>query len=312
MRILLGHAVRRGHFTVSHSYKLVAFSKDDSVTKVGEDKETDDYLKHITAYHTVSEAADEDFEALRAKWRFRLVGDEGNDMTDPDLAARIKSIEERGREHMQTMRRGSNLRDLWSDAHISTTAEVSTKFGNIKRMCLAYGTYGSELYKNAKLKDDIFYALEWVYQNFYGPNELAGKGWKSTSDYNWWDWQIEVPRQLVQICMIMYDEMTPEMVKKYFTVFDNLVTSPTGTGSNLVNSAYLVIGASILENDAKRLENARNTLDSMYLYTDGEQEFRKDGSYLMHYRHPYNSSYGADHLYRISSIPATAIKYFYC
>ena len=63
---------------------------------------------------------------------------------------------------------------------------MTTTALRIYQMAAGYGTYGATLYKNAELKSDILYALEWFYQNRYGDDEAANNknAWRNRSLFN--------------------------------------------------------------------------------------------------------------------------------
>ena len=149
-----------------------------------------------------------------------------------------------------------------------------------------------------------------MYKNRYGEAEKTGKGWRSTSDYNWWDWKIGSPAYLVNILMIMEDDLSTSAIKNYLSLFDYLVQIYYGAGSNALNTAKLAIGSSLLQGDAKRLLKAQAAVESVYLYQDNDRNpasgnqnknaqpkgegFYTDGSYIFHILHAMNATYGLE------------------
>lgn len=181
-------------------------------------------------------------------------------------------------------------------------------------MALAYGVYGTgdELYHNPALKEDILYGLDWFYKHRYGQAEIDGNGWRSTDDYNWWDWQIGTPRYLIPVLLIMENEpeLTQAQIVNYLALFDKLVPSGRMTGSNLMNTAKLAIGSALLQNDPEKVLKNQQLLESSYLYVDNGRErsavpysreemargngFYTDGSYVFHALFPMNGQYGQE------------------
>lgn len=155
---------------------------------------------------------------------------------------------------MRTMNRGTDINTLWGTEKIKETAEMTTLYSNIYTIAKGYGTKGMSTYKSAELKEAIKYALDYMYDNIYGEGVVTGKNlWKSTSDYNWWDWQIGSPQKLVDILMIMEDELEPEQIKKYLAPVDKLVYQPWDYGSNIADEATIIIGSALLKEDGERV-----------------------------------------------------------
>lgn len=91
---------------------------------------------------------------------------------------------------------------LWAGLEgTSNPAQISTTYGNLKAMTLAYKVKGSSLQGNEALKNDIINGLDWMYHNRYNPS-IATYG-------NWWEWEIGTPLQLNDIVTLLYHDLTP-------------------------------------------------------------------------------------------------------
>ncbi len=305
--------------TVVSDRGLVAAGKDNGIkaleryTGVNELNEIIAYLAdHInTSDNTVP---DEDFKTIKDRWRYDLVGSaEDNDMENPEIAKKIKSVNDAGKRSQNSMIKREGQTELFEGIKTEATAQMTSTYSMLYEMALAYGTYGCELYHDEALKGDILYGLKWMYENRYGQAEMSGKGWRNTADYNWWDWKIGSPLRLVSILMIMEDQLTQKEITNYLAPFDYFVPTPTGVGSNAMNTARLAVGSALLQKDSKKIIRMQNSMENTMLYVDNGRNaldmlygdrgpkktkgegFYTDGSYVFHTLHPMNGTYGAEH-----------------
>lgn len=283
---------------------LVAVSPEEAV-KALERPFGINELTEVIAYKAahkrldVSSLSSDDCKAVKDRWRYEVVGsEEDNDMSNPHIAAKIKSVNNAGQKAWAAMIETAGQTELFSGDKSTETADMTAAYNKLYQMALAYGTYGAELYHNEDLKNDIMYGVQWLYENRYGPKEIDGTGWHSTSGYNWWDWKIGVPGKLIPILLILEDEFTGQQLKNYLSLFDKLVPVPYGMGSNALNTAKLAVGSALLQNDFKKVIKMQSAVESAYLYVDNGREngegFYTDGSYVFHTAHPMNGTYGLE------------------
>ena len=285
-------------FFAAQNGKLAAVSASQDLSPIVQDSTLAELASYQTTYVNVDVDAltTEDYAAVRAKWRKLFVGDETNDLSDEQVAKSVQAVSDKGKSLQETMQKGDGIPDLWANTHITTTNQMTLEFENIKDMAMAYATYGSELYQNQTLKEDILYAMDWMNANLYGPKEMENKGWRDPTEYNWWDWRIGSARATVDILMIMEPDLTPEQIKKYIAPVDYFGQQVTSVGSNRLNGAYVQIGAALLQDDGARLVRARDGIDDTFWYHDDGEGMHMDGSYIYHNKHPMNAAYGAEHL----------------
>ncbi len=273
---------------------LSTFSHDP----IDGDKEEklEEIISYAASYYNASEndATPCDFNQLAERWREYYVGNENNNLSNEYVSARINDIAKDGLNLMQTMVKKPTVLNLWGKTDIEITNAMTLLYGKIYKMALAYGTYGSSCYKDEKLREAILYALEWGYNNLYGENEAAGKGWRSSSEYNWWDWRIGTPRNLINIILIMGSDIDTEDVEKYIAICDYFGQRVKGEGSNRLNGCYVQAGIAIITKDTARLKEARDGMDVAVWYNDDGQGMHTDGSYVYHGKHPMNGAYGAE------------------
>lgn len=242
---------------------------------------------------TGEKVPDAHFDAVKAAWRRKLVGDETNDTTDAIVGKAIQAITQKGQNAWNLMKKNASD-DSILFLKIETTADMTQSYVYIAQMAKAYGTYGSALYQNKKLKRDIMSALEWMYQHYYGAAEIKGTGWRNTSLYNWWDWFVGTPMQLTDTLMILYDEMNQADVLKYLSPYDYFMET---MGPNQDGASRLSAGTAtaVLEHNTEQLEKCLYDFDSLMRLTPAEKYvdgLKEDGTYIEHELHPYNAGYG--------------------
>ena len=301
---------------------LVIIGEDQSIYRFITDEKLNDLgevVQYLAAYVDIDPETigEEEFVKAKNKWRYFLVADESLDVNDPYIAKKLSTIQAMGQSAWNTLNKGEGITELFDGIESVSSASLTSQYQRLRNMALAYGTYGNGLYKNEALKNDILYALEWLYQNRYGQNEINGTGWRDPSDYNWWDWKIGVPEKLIDILMIMEEELTQQQIKNYLALFDYLVPKTYSTGANRIDMGKAIIGSGLLQKDAKKVIEARNALDSIFLYADNgrnnKQGFYTDGSYIYHGAHPMNGTYGVEQLEQtgvlLSILKGTAFEY---
>lgn len=236
---------------------------------------------------------DEHFEEVKDAWRKKLVGDETNDITNEIVAKSVKSITQKGQNAWNLMKKNEKDSSVLF-LNIETTADMTQSYAYISQMAKAYGTYGSALYKNKKLKKDIMSALEFMYKNYYGAAEIKGTGWRNTSLYNWWDWFVGTPMQLADTLIILHDEMENSDILKYLSPFDYFMETmgPDHDGASRLSAG---MAASVLEHNTSLLEQSLYDFDALMGFTSAEKYvngLKTDGTYIEHELHPYNAGYG--------------------
>lgn len=282
---------------------------------VNEENEIASYL----AYHDaldINSYSPEDCSAVKQNWVRSIVGSEEiNDLSDPDIAEKINSITYDAQFAADNLIKESGSKELFMNMVSTASTHMSQAYTNIYRMACAYACPGSTLYHDEALKEDICYALEWMYNNRYGKNTAKCEIWKFTGFNNWWDWDIGAPRRLVPTLILMEDALTSEQIKKYLSYFDKRNPEPKLTASNFTIIAQCVIGSALLQNDYKRVIETQVALEKTYLYVDDNKRmtdsqldsaragytplkgagFFTDGSYVFHTLHAMNGTYGPEH-----------------
>ncbi len=303
--------------------KLVIIGSDDAIDLFERNFGVNEYTEIITylaGHITVDPGTltDEDCKAVKDNWRHYLVGSvEENDTSDPNIAAKLKTISDTGQSSRDRMIKSEGQTELFSGMNSTASSSMTSAYLRLNEMAMAYATPGCALYHDDSLKDDILYGLEWLNKNRYGQKEIDGVGWRSTEEYNWWDWDIGVPQSLVSILLVMEDHLTQEQISRYLKLFDLRVPGAEGEGSNAFETGRCAIGSALLQNDPKKVLKVEGQMDFLFLYEDNArsvgnqlqgdraeskgQGFHTDGSYVFHTLHAMNATYGLGHFIGIAA-----------
>ena len=195
---------------------------------------------------------------------------------------------------------------LWKNKSDWKTNSANLKLitDDIQKMAIQYNTPNSVYYKNDALKQDILYAVDWYYRNGY--NE------KISNRYgNWFHWEVSIPKNLVNIYILMKDEIDDADMSNYILTIDHFIPNPAKrlsgmaeTGANLLDKCFAVLGRSLLDQSEERYETAMKSSLSVYRYVNSGDGFYEDGSFIQHNNVPYTGGYGAEVLGRIGDMIA--------
>lgn len=251
------------------------------------------------------------FDTIRQKWASKLVGGQGVNMNDPDVAANVEALVQRmtnpektGR--WDTLSQAEDPDALWNDVISKTQTDswrISWAYGIIRDLALAYSIEGSSLKGNAALKDDIIRAMDWMYKYHYNENK------KITG--NWWDWEIGTPQEIMNILTLMYDVMPPELLDKYMITIDKFVPDPkkrvanpaaVETGANLLDKALVVTLRGIVGKEESKIQQGRDSISNEFLYVKQGDGLYEDGSLVQHKNIAYTGGYGAVLLGRMADL----------
>ena len=223
---------------------------------------------------------------LRQKWGEILVGGTNLNVADPAITSAIAKYSNSGSNYWSSMNKSVSRTYLWSDAASSNnSSHITTSFNRLGLMAMAYATTNSSLQNNAALASDINSALDWMYTYRY--NET-----KPQYD-NWWDWEIGAPMALNDVCVLMYDVLTPSQIANYMSAVNFFTPAPDMTQANTVWKARVVGVRGCLVKDAAKLALVREAVSTVFPYVTTGDGYYRDGSFIQHDIHPYNGGYGA-------------------
>jgi hyaluronate lyase len=254
----------------------------------------------------VTEPAD-----LLGRWRDLLTGGVV-DLTDPYVkkaVARIDRVAVTARAGLDPSRTDG----LWPDLTSTTLSNhVTTSFKRLQTMAVAWATPGTTYAGDDVIADLIVAGLRWMYDHRYSP-ALA----RFDND---WDWEIGSALALNDCVVLLRDKLdvaTFTAAVDHYTPDPNLwrVDRQIATGANRVWVSTVVAVRAVLDGDAAALAAVRDALsdvegggaNSVLAFNDGRDDgtgegFYSDGSFLQHYKHPYNGGYGKELLNNLSKL----------
>lgn len=248
---------------------------------------------------------------LRTKWRDKLLGGQGIDANDPDIAAAIEKLNKEILNSEQTgswdLYNGEPDPEALFEGIITKTntssAKITQAYSMLAKMAAAYKNPLSDFYGNAELLDDVLAGLSWLHIYQYNAS-------KPITD-NWWDWEIGTPQALSNILVLLYDEMTPQQSSAYVSVIDRFVPDPlkrvqnvnvVETGANLFDKALVVTLSGLLSENSAKIEFAKSSIMGEFDYTTSGDGIYEDGSLVQHYNIAYTGAYGSVLLGRIADL----------
>ncbi|MET8969478.1 polysaccharide lyase 8 family protein [Streptomyces hydrogenans] len=257
-----------------------------------------------------------DAAALRDRWHTLLTGGPGLDRTDPGIAAAVARIGRAGTTAATGLDPG-RTDGLWPDLTSTTLSNhVTTSFKRLATLATAWAVEGTPQYADPAVADLLLRSVDWMLDHRYGPGH--------TRFDNDWDWEIGSALALNDTAVLLgyalgaarLDRVTAAV--RHYTPDPNLwrADRQIATGANRVWICTVVAVNAVLRDAGDDLGRVRDALsdvegggaDSVLAFTDtagaaGTGEgFSSDGSFLQHYKHPYNGGYGKELLNNLSRL----------
>ena len=232
-----------------------------------------------------SAARADEFDVLRQKWKDITTG-AGYDTSDTDVKARLSSVASSANSSWSSMDKSPSRSNLWSDAaSTNVSAHITTCYGRLRNMALAYATAGCSLYTNATLLADTLGGLDWMNANRYNAT-------KAQYD-NWWDWEIGAPMNLTDIAVLLYGQLSGTQITNTMNAVNFNTPTPDMTQANKVWKARVVGVRGCVVKDAAKIALARDAFSAVFPYVTTSDGFYRDGSFIQHDYLPYTAGYGA-------------------
>ena len=259
--------------------------------------ETEDGSVKSDSELIVKEVVLDEYDQLRKRWENHITNLDEYDPNSEQMTAVIDANTKNADKLWKSMVKNPNRTFLWPDITSTTSsADIRSNYRNVTTMTKAVTNKYSPLYRNPELLNDIFDALEWLYDNQYNEN---------IPQYdNWWNWEIGVPNELNNIMVLLYDYMDKETIHRYLQVIDHFQPDPTKSGAttpdryreafgaNRIDVSKVVGVRGVLVKDAEKIVAARDALSQTFENVTKENGFYDDGSFVQHENIAYNGSYG--------------------
>ncbi|MFE9814332.1 polysaccharide lyase 8 family protein [Streptomyces sp. NPDC005773] len=273
----------------------------------------------LTLTAATAHAADpvDDAASLRTRWHTLLTGGPGLDLTDARIAAAVARIGKAA----TTSAKGldpSRTDGLFPDLTSTTLSNhVTTSFKRLATTATAWAVPGTVQYGDAALRDLLLAGIDWMLTNRYGPGH--------TRFDNDWDWEIGSALALNDAAVLLYDVLGTERLGRINAAVRSYTPDPNlwradrqiATGANRVWISTVVAVNAVLRDSGDDLVRVRDALsdvegsgaNSVLAFNDASaasegtgEGFYSDGSFLQHYKHPYNGGYGKELLNNLSRL----------
>ncbi|MFE6937021.1 polysaccharide lyase 8 family protein [Streptomyces sp. NPDC057699] len=271
----------------------------------------------LTLTPGAAHAAAGDAAALRARWHTLLTGGPGLDLADERIAAAVA----RTGKAATTAAKGldpSRTDGLFEDLTSTTLSNhVTTSFKRLATIATAWAVPGTPQHGDIPLRDLLLAGVDWMLTNRYGPGH--------TRFDNDWDWEIGSALALNDASVLLYDALGADRLERITTAVRHYTPDPNlwradrqiATGANRVWVSTVVAVNAVLRDDGDALGAVRDALsdvegsgaNSVLAFNDGTdgaagtgEGFYADGSFLQHYKHPYNGGYGKELLNSLSRL----------
>ncbi|MER5878004.1 polysaccharide lyase 8 family protein [Streptomyces sp. NPDC060235] len=249
---------------------------------------------------TTAEAADE-FATLRATWRTLILG-EGFSPTAEPFKSRLADLGTTASGLRSTMApaTGSLWPDLvYADPDPDTDQEsyvfsgnLNTSYTRLATLAQAYSQQGTGLTGDGALRDAIVTGLDHLHDEVYNAAQ--------TRYGNWYSWQIGAPQALLDVCVLMYDQLSAARISGYLAAVDHFVPDSavaaytgTSTGANRVDLCRVLALRGVVGANAAKIALARDALSPVFPYVSSGDGLYTDGSFIQHTTVPYTGSYGS-------------------
>lgn len=214
-----------------------------------------------------AEAADE-FATLRARWRTLILG-EGFSPTAEPFKSRLADLGTTASGLRSTMApaTGSLWPDLvYADPDPDTDQEsygfsgnLNTSYTRLATLAQAYSQPGTGLTGDSALRDAIVTGLDHLHDEVYNAAQ--------TRYGNWYSWQIGAPQALLDVCVLMYDQLSAARISGYLAAVDHFVPDSavaaytgTSTGANRVDLCRVLALRGVVGANAAKIALARDAL----------------------------------------------------
>lgn len=180
---------------------------------------------------------------------------------------------------------------------MDSSLDIYSIYYELRNIAVGYAIEGGEIYKNEEYFDDIVYCLDYKNDNYYTkryPKIFNGLD-------NWWQLDIGIPQNLLEIITYIKDKLSQEQIDKYLSTLNKYIFLPK-YASNRVEIAYPCIVAGLFQKDYKRIVISVKMLRELFYYAEIGDGFYEDGSFIQNEIFGYTGAYGASLINNLSRI----------
>ncbi|WP_159638400.1 polysaccharide lyase 8 family protein [Erysipelothrix anatis] len=261
----------------------------------------------------------QDIEVMTQRWIQSLTG---NLDVDTDLQSNVyvkdyvQKLSNDAMQVNQTLNKDTNRTSLWARNDKEPKHDyLSRNVKNIGILTKAYATYGTVYYQDSAMLQTIKDALRHIVEI----EQYNGEGYYG----NWWNWQIGIPHEMINILFMIQDTLTPEELNEYIQILKLYVpdpykqllgqgssevfvpfvyTGPQTSGANRTDFAYTRLGIGILDQNPEIIAESIESIKGEFDYVTQGEGFYDDGSFIFHENKPYVGSYGIELIKAVTKI----------
>ncbi|MFJ9338920.1 polysaccharide lyase 8 family protein [Streptomyces sp. NPDC101733] len=230
------------------------------------------------------------YEGMRAVWRRLVLGDGFSASAEPFRTRLAESGEEAAR-WVGSM--APTPESLWPDLGFATDPEkLMQSFYRLRAMAEAYVRPGTGLTGDASLLAALLTGLDHLHARAYHAGQVRYG--------NWYCWQIGAPQALLDLCVLLYAELSAERRADFCAAVDHFVPdsavasySGTSTGANRVDLCRVLALRGVVGADPAKIALARDALAPVFPYVTSGDGLYRDGSFVQHTWVPYTGTYGS-------------------
>ncbi|MGD7789873.1 polysaccharide lyase family 8 super-sandwich domain-containing protein [Propionibacteriaceae bacterium Y1700] len=248
-------------------------------------------------------AADDEFDAIRERFRTQVIGPRDLDPADEDVRVRVAAYDEAADAALARVDKSVDRPGVFTDLVLrgaTDSAIVTQTVAGLQTMAFAYAAPGGRHHGSAALAEVAIDGLRTLHALAYNVDQ---------AEYdNWWDWEIGSADRLGQTLTLLYEVLPADLLEDLVAAMYHFVPDPAwmyppddprhkpSTAANLAKTCQVAITSGFFKRDGDRIGQARTSFpDAIAVVTEGDG-IHPDGSFLQHGIVAYNGSYGATFL----------------
>ncbi|CCI84526.1 hypothetical protein FC52_GL001523 [Lactobacillus pasteurii DSM 23907 = CRBIP 24.76] len=224
------------------------------------------------------------YDKILDSWENVSLGNENYDDSNPYMKSLLDKTESDVANNLSKWDATQESNSIFSDVtDFNKSANITTIYRRLEQFSQVLTNKSSKYYENGELALKLKDGMSYLYAKVYNENkDIVG---------NWWDYQIGVPRAIVNILTYANLYFSDAEVKKYLLPVDKFLADPThllsadhapAIGGNATDLSKVTILAGALKGDSSRIQKGVDVLLPTLTYVEKGNGFYKDGSYIDH------------------------------
>lgn len=269
-------------------YPVAKGSTEVIVSKLGQE------LSRFTL--NVAEHQNSVFDQLRHNWENISLANKQYDDHNPQMKQMLTRLDKSVEKHLSKWEEPSgNTTSIFKDIAFTKSSDLTTAYRRLEQMAQVFGNASSNYYHSREIVQKVKAGLKWLYQNHYNEHKkIVG---------NWWDYEIGVPRAVVNTLIYMYECFSQDEIMQYTEPISKFVPDPSmirktlsnpvrAVGGNQTDLSKVTILEGALREDKQRIQAGVNGLTTIMSFVDSGEGFYQDGSFIDHTNVAYTGAYG--------------------